>query len=214
MTAECIIFDLDGTLADTLPDLVLAVNGMRAEFNLAPLSKQIVASYVGNGFEKLLERSLNGTGVTPDMARDVLREKFSGSLNQAGTLFPGVYEGLQALHKAGIRLALLSNKPEDFCKFILYDFGIGGFFDIIFGGSEEYPLKPDPSGALAILEFAGVRNRENVWILGDSAVDLETGRRAGLSTAFAAWGYGTPGKETYLQRFETFGAFTDFILGN
>ena len=212
MKAECIIFDLDGTLADTLPDLVLAVNGMRAEFNLAPLSKQIVASYVGNGFEKLLERSLNGTGVTPDMARDVLRDKFSSSMNQAGTLFPGVYAGLQELHKAGIRLALLSNKPEDFCKFILYDFGIGGFFDIIFGGSEEYPLKPDPSGAFAILEFAGVRNRENVWILGDSAVDLETGRRAGLNRAFAAWGYGMPGNETYLQRFETFGAFTDFIL--
>ena len=212
MDAECIIFDLDGTLADTLPDIVLAVNRMRAEFNLTALSKEIVSSYIGNGFEKLLERSLNGTGVTPDMARGVLQEKFAASLNQESKLFPGVFAGLQALHKAGIRLALLSNKPEDFCKFILYDFGIGGFFDIIFGGTEDYPLKPDPSSAFAIMEFSGVRDRRNVWILGDGVPDMETGRRAGINRAFAAWGYGRPERESYQARFESFAEFADFIL--
>ncbi len=213
MAVKSILFDLDGTLSDTIPDIILAVNRLRQSCGLETLPGDTVRSFVGDGIAKLLQRSLNGTGIPAEQVMGDFQKIFAECLNQESRLYPGVYEGLLTLNKAGIRLALLSNKPEDYCKYILYDFGIGNLFDAIFGGCEEYPLKPDPESSLAILDIFGLEDeKESVWFLGDSHVDLATARNAGLHRAFAAWGYGQPLDETYEQKFGSFAEFTDFIL--
>ncbi|MBO4491255.1 MAG: HAD-IA family hydrolase [Lentisphaeria bacterium] len=207
---RCLVFDLDGTLSDTLPDLVLAVNRMRAEFELPALMPEEVKPMLGHGFDDLLRKSLAGSGVTPEEASEVFRETYRYSLNEQSHLFPGVFQGLRRLKESGWRLALLSNKLEDFCKFILYDFGVGPCFDLIFGGSDEYPLKPDPAPLFAVMEILGT-SKEKTWMIGDSATDLETARRAGVNSGFVTYGYGSCGEERPSRIFSTFDELCGFF---
>ena len=200
---RCLVFDLDGTLSDTIPDIVLAVNRMRADFELPVLTSEEVKPMLGHGFDDLLRKSLQGSGVSPEEAAEVFRETYRLSLNEQSHLFPGVFQGLRRLKESGWRLALLSNKLEDFCKYILYDFGVGPCFDLIFGGSEEYPLKPDPAPLFAVMEFLKAK-KENTWMIGDSVTDLETARRAGVNSGFMTYGYGSCGPETPTKLFHTF----------
>ncbi len=200
---RCLVFDLDGTLSDTIPDIVLAVNRMRADFELPVLTSEEVKPMLGHGFDDLLRKSLQGSGVSPEEAAEVFRETYRLSLNEQSHLFPGVFQGLRTLKESGWRLALLSNKLEDFCKFILYDFGVGTCFDLIFGGSDEYPLKPDPAPLFAVMEILGVE-KENTWMIGDSVTDLETARRAGVNSAFVSYGYGSCGMERPMKVFSSF----------
>jgi len=207
---RCLVFDLDGTLSDTIPDIVLAVNRMRAEFELPALPLESVKPMLGNGFHMLLRRSLAGSDVTMEEAEEVFHETYRSSLNESSQLFPGVFQGLRELKAAGWRLALLSNKLEDFCKFILFDFGIGGYFDLIFGGSEAYPLKPDPAPLFGIMEILGAK-KENTWMIGDSVTDMETARRAGVNGGFVTYGYGTPGEERPTKIFNSFEELCEFF---
>ncbi len=188
-----VILDLDGTLIDSREDIASAVNSMRAFFSLPPLPHETVVSYVGDGMLKLLERSLRGTGISPASgeALKVMRASYRANLLGRTALYDGVAEGLQKLHDGSWRIALLSNKPEEFCRVILRGLGIETFFFHVIGGDSGFPMKPDPAALEFLLERAGVRNRpKSSWMFGDNHTDLEAGRRAGLRTAFAAYGFG------------------------
>ncbi len=188
-----LILDLDGTLIDSREDIAAAVNSMRAFFSLPPLPHETVVSYVGDGMLKLLERSLRGTGISPASgeALEVMRASYRANLLGRTVLYDGVAEGLQKLHDCSWQIALLSNKPVEFCRVILHGLGIGKCFRNILGGDSGFPMKPDPAALEFLLETAGVRdNPASSWILGDNHTDLDAGRRAGLRTAFAAYGFG------------------------
>lgn len=196
MSRRCIVFDLDGTLIDSRIDIANAVNMTRKAFQLPPLPLEKIISFVGNGVRYLLERALEGTGVSPEEAMETMHEAYRVNLNLNSSLYPGVFQGLRHLHTAGWKIALFSNKPEDFCKFILHDFGIASSFDLILGESGEFPLKPDPAGLEFILDTLHAKPPENSWIIGDGVNDLKAGRLAGMKRVFASYGFGNTGNET------------------
>ena len=206
-----LVFDLDGTLCDTLPDIVLAVNRMRSEFRLPALPPETVRGFIGNGFEPLLRRSLAGSDTPPDEARETFRRTYRDSLNEASCLYPGVYDGICELRRSGFRIALLSNKPEAFCRIILDHFRLSCLFDAVSGGAPGRPPKPDPEPLLSLLEAVG-SDPADAWMIGDSGIDVKTGTAAGIRTGFVVWGYGSQGDLPPTRVFRTFAGLADEML--
>ena len=112
------MFDLDGTLIDSRQDICTAVNLLRANYDLPPLSIETVTRYVGDGIDKLVERSLRGYPVNIEKATRECAEYYRRHLHDETTLYPGVLDGLQRLRMAGYLLALISNKPAAACRFV------------------------------------------------------------------------------------------------
>jgi len=188
--AGLFVFDLDGTLIDSVADIAAAVNETlgRLEPAPAPLSVERVRAHVGNGARLLISRSLSEVGGTTDVDRalTVFRECYRRRLLDNTRLYPGVAEALERL--AGRPLAVLTNKPGDMSRAILEGLGVAGRFFRVIGGGDGAPHKPDPSGLRSLIDEAGVRPAETVMI-GDSAVDIETGRRAGTRTVGVRYGF-------------------------
>lgn len=206
-----ILCDLDGTLIDSREDLAAGVNLMRADFGLSKLPTDSVVSFIGNGVKKLLERSLMGSGVDVEKALPVFKKYYHENMFVKTMLYPTVSEGLERIHKHGLKIALTSNKHEEACHEILLHFGIESFFDIILGGNERYPLKPDPSSIFLALKKTGSAS-EKSWIIGDNHTDLEAGRRAGIKRCFALYGFGKKQKEEYDLAVGSFAEFADFLV--
>ena len=139
-----LMFDLDGTLIDSRRDICTAVNLLRANYDLPPLSIETVTSYVGDGIDKLVERSLRGYPVNIEKATRECAEYYRRHLHDETTLYPGVFDGLQRLHKAGYLLALISNKPAAACREILQHFKVAMLFAVVLGGGDTKHLKPHP----------------------------------------------------------------------
>lgn len=203
---ELIVFDLDGTLIDSREDLATAVNAVRADYGLGALPVSQVAGYIGNGVRKLLERSLQDAPKTDqDDALGRMKRHYQEHLTDQTSLYPGVPEGLAALHAAGYRLALASNKVTDACKALLRHFGLLEMFSVVLGGDSTQRLKPDPEPLLVAMGRVGAAAADT-WMIGDHHTDLEIARRAGTHSAFVTYGIGNPGAERPEQ---TFGAFTE-----
>ncbi len=188
------VFDLDGTLADTLPSLAFSVSAMLKELGLPPIDNETCARFIGNGARKLVERSLDFAGGDPaaqldDAIKRYLRI-FAEGCTYHVTPYPGIPELLQDLKSRGVLLAVFSNKPHaQTVKVIDTVFG-EGVFDAVEGQKAEVPRKPDPAGLLQILAALSVE-KENVLYVGDSDVDIKTGRNAGVKTASVTWGFRT-----------------------
>ena len=185
-----VIFDLDGTLVDSAPDIHAAVNRLLADLGEAPLSFQTVKSFIGNGVPTLVARVLAACGHDPDPARQAewqagfLRhyEADSTTLTQ---LYPGVTEALSALLDHGHQLALCTNKPEGPARHILDAFGLAGLFPVVIGGDSLPLRKPDPAPLLAAADgLAGP-----VLFVGDSEVDAETALAAQVPFLLFTEGY-------------------------
>lgn len=187
-----IIFDLDGTLADTRADLASAVNRTRVRLGLEPVSFDFVVESVGNGVMKLLERTIPEL---PEMAladkKTIWMEEYMAHLLDQTKLYPGVMDTLEKLSAAGWNLAVLSNKPDVATKKIIDGLGIARFFSLIQGGSPDIPLKPDPAAVeFAIRKSGYIGERSSVWMVGDNYTDLESARRAGIKSCFCEFGFG------------------------
>jgi phosphoglycolate phosphatase len=185
-----VIFDLDGTLVDSAPDIHAAVNRLLADVGEAALSAQTVKGFIGNGVPTLVARVLAACGHAPDPARHAewqagfLRhyEADSATLTQ---LYPGVTEALSALLDEGHQLALCTNKPELPARHILRAFGLAGFFPVVIGGDSLPQRKPDPAPLLAAADgLAGP-----VLFVGDSEVDAETALAAQVPFLLFTEGY-------------------------
>lgn len=187
---QVIIFDLDGTLIDSRQDLTTAVNLTREHYNLAPLSLETVCSYIGNGARKLLERSLP-ENINIDDATPIMKKNYYAHLSDATVLYPGVLSGLKKLVATGMKLAVITNKPDGAAKIVLQELGIAEYFDEILGGGCGHPLKPEPD---ALLYFAAKWKADvaKSWMVGDHYTDLEAGARAGMKCCWASYGFGDP----------------------
>ena len=184
---QLLVFDFDGTLVDTKKDFVDSVNRTLKELELPTLEHQTLYTFIGKGVNHLMTRSLEGTGYD-DLpgAIHVFMRHYEEHLMDQTELFPNCRETLE--HFAGKENTILSNKPTLFITRILDALDWRAPFSTIIGGDLMPAKKPDPAGLLHILEQHGVRPEEALMI-GDSLVDVETGKRADVKTCGVTYGH-------------------------
>lgn len=185
-----IIFDLDGTLIDSQADLVSSVNATRVRLGLAELSQQVIASYVGNGVTMLVRRALDGEAPESVVEQSVafFLEHYRLHMLDRTHLYPGVAEGLRML--SARRMAVLTNKPVNFSRAILAGLKIVSHFACVYGGNSFAQKKPHPAGVFRLMEDCSA-SAEQTLMVGDSNIDIETGRNAGVWTCGVTYGIGS-----------------------
>ncbi|MFD2189208.1 phosphoglycolate phosphatase [Pistricoccus aurantiacus] len=191
---QAVVFDLDGTLIDSVPDLATAVGRALKDHGLAAPPEAQVRDWVGNGSRKLLERALTDALEEKPGSEllDSVHQRFLYHYGQAPAvatrLYPGVKEGLEALKARGLHLALVTNKPEAFIAPLLEHFGLASFFGLWLGGDSLSRKKPDPLPLLHAAKHFGV-DAETCLMVGDSRHDIEAGQAAGFRTLAVSYGY-------------------------
>lgn len=185
-----LIFDLDGTLVDSLPGIATSLNLALTDHGKPVHSTTAVRSFIGNGARELVIRALGGgvSALEIEAVEDSFKVHYAGNWQSGTLVFPGVPGLLKRFAAAGYRLAVLSNKPHDFTVEIVRYFFPDIAFHAVFGQRPEVPRKPDPAGALEIAVAFELPPAACVMI-GDSTMDLETGARAGMHTVAVTWGY-------------------------
>jgi len=180
-----VVFDFDGTLADTWRDIATALNRTLAEAELPLAEGTRVQAWIGHGVLPLLRRAARSEDparIEPLQAR--FRVHYAACCLDTTALYPGVAAALAAL--AAHRLAVLSNKPARFLEQIVAGLGLAARFQALVGGDALPVAKPDPATLAHVVAACGAG--DTVWMVGDSAVDVETGRRFGARTVGCAWG--------------------------
>lgn len=187
---DLVIFDLDGTLIDSQQDLVNSVNATRGFMGLPPLEGARIASYVGNGAPVLIRRAMGDqtSQADVDKALEYFLSYYRDHMLDHTRLYPGVQEALDSLHEAGVKLAVLTNKPVRFSQAILDGLGLGGHFQRVYGGNSFEEKKPHPVGIRRIMEELGA-SPERTLMVGDSAVDVLTARNAGVMCCGVSFGF-------------------------
>jgi len=188
-TVRAFVFDLDGTLIDSKLDLVNSVNAMLRETGRAEQPTELIASYVGHGAPQLIA-SVLGLKSSEEQRREALGIFLKDYEKQKLNLtkpYPGVVEGLRAL--AGLPMAVLTNKPTKVSFEILAGLQLAAYFRGIYGGDSFDKKKPDPAGALAVVKELGVTPAEAAMV-GDSDVDIQTARNAGMLAIGVSYGFG------------------------
>ncbi len=194
---QLVIFDLDGTLIDSRLDLVHSVNAALRHIGRPELPEDVIASYVGDGAPILIQRALGAEAADDALVRKGLEFFLSyyreHKLDHT-TVYPGIPKALAAIRSSanGVprKLAVLTNKPVNPSRAIVDALGLGQFFSQVYGGNSFITKKPDPEGARKLVEESGVMP-EQAAIVGDSHVDVRTGRNAGLWTIGVAYGFAT-----------------------
>lgn len=191
-----VIFDLDGTLLDSAADIRAAVNAMLAEEGRQAMSLQRITDFVGNGLPHLVRLVMEEMGLNPGRHAALTERVFAHYERENGAhsaLYPGVAAALATLSERGARLGLCTNKPEGPAREALHHFGLAHRFDAVCGGDTLAQRKPDPAPlrhvAEALAEAAGGAPEGPVLFVGDSEVDAETARRAGVTFALFTEGY-------------------------
>lgn len=191
MTITAALFDLDGTLVDSLDDLTDAVNHMLAGFGRQQLEPAQVRQLVGKGARNLVQRALV-TDSPGEISQGLAAFTEFNALHIAdkSRLYPGVRELLQQLSAGGIRMAVISNKQEALSRLILKTLEVDAFFDIIAGGDTFPEMKPSPLPLVRVIDEFSCSSADTVMV-GDSINDIQAGNRAGISTIGCRWGYGS-----------------------
>ena len=189
---KCCIFDLDGTILDTIVSITYFVNKTLNEYGIESVSVDECKYFAGNGARNLIKRALTSKGVTDEALTEKILtdyvEAYDNDPLYLTTVFEGIDGLLSELRLRGVKLAVLSNKPDSTVKSIVKDF-FGDAFDVALGGREGVPLKPDPTAALDILNMLGFTPEETAWV-GDTSTDIETAKnlKAALSVG-VLWGF-------------------------
>ena len=189
-----VIFDLDGTLIDSRLDLVHSVNAALRHIGRPELPDDVIASYVGDGAPILIQRALGAEAADEALVRKGLEFFLSyyreHKLDHT-TVYPGIPEALAAIqtsNRVRRQMAVLTNKPVNPSRAIVDALGLGQYFSQVYGGNSFVTKKPDPEGARKLLAETGVAP-EQAAIVGDSHVDVRTGRNAGLWTVGVTYGF-------------------------
>jgi phosphoglycolate phosphatase len=193
---RAIAFDLDGTLIDTMGDLVASVNLMLGMLGAPELSEARIRSLVGNGVETLVLRALNdsvGSAATHAARRSaalaLFRRLYGQQLYKRSKVYPGVIDTLQSLTAAGISLCCITNKDSTFTEPLLKQAGLSDFFAFSLCADRAEDRKPSPNMLLAACSRLGIAPNEMLYV-GDSSVDIAAARAAGLPVIAVSYGYG------------------------
>ena len=210
-----IVFDLDGTLVDSAPDIHAAVAQMLRAEGLAPLDLATVTSFVGNGVPTLVQRVMRHLGL--DMADHaqmtrVMLEHYATASTDLTRPYPGVVESLGVLHAAGYRLAICTNKPLAPARTVLADLDLARFFPVVIGGDSMPVVKPDPAPLFAAIAQMG--GGPAVFV-GDSEVDAATALAAGVPFALFTEGYrkSAVAEISHALAFSDFDGFANLVAG-
>ena len=193
---RALVFDLDGTLIDSKQDLVLSVNATLRAMGREELPEDLVASYVGSGAPVLISRALGGSP-DPEELQHALKyflSHYEEHKLDHTRAYPGVREALVQLN--GTPMAVLTNKPANISVRILEGLGLASLFRVIYGGNSFATKKPDPQGANTALQDLGVTAAQSAMV-GDSEVDVQTARNAGMVSAIVNFGFGMHDRERY-----------------
>ena len=192
MPRTAILFDLDGTLVDTAPDLHEALNAALAAQGRAGVPAETVRVMVGDGARKLVERGLAATGDMTEAAVEAgtarFLEHYAANLSRLSRPFPGVTETLIELKARGCRLAVCTNKLVRFSERLLEDLALAPYFDAVVGGDSLSVRKPDPGHITGTLARLGA-SAESAVMVGDSANDVQSARGAGIPAIVVSFGY-------------------------
>lgn len=198
------LFDLDGTLIDSLEDIVLGVNLTRQDFGLPALLADEIISCIGDGVGVLLQRSIPELAATHmSQLRERQKINYMAHLLDHTVLYPGIKEALVGLKATGWRLGVVTNKQATYVVPILEGLGVLNLFDGIVGGGDSDKLKPDPYPLYQVAERMGVTLDEHDWMVGDHHADMDAGKNAHVKSCFCRWGIGNLGNSSYTVAIDT-----------
>jgi phosphoglycolate phosphatase len=191
---KAIVFDLDGTLLDTLEDLAVSMNSVLVRNNYPIHGKDAYRYFVGDGIEKLVQRVL-----PPNQRKKKIiaacvaemHETYDKRWAETTQLYSGIADLLTGLTREKVRLAILSNKPDDFTKIMVDHYLSHWTFEIVMGATADHPKKPDPYGAIKIATKMNLSPSCFLYI-GDTNTDMHTATKAGMHAIGAGWGFRTP----------------------
>lgn len=186
----CLIFDLDGTLVDSLPGIAASLNRTLDAHGLPGHSDAQVRSFIGDGIRNLILRAIPASTETAtfESLLGLYRKDYALSWKAGTRIYPGISYVLDELQKSGFEMAVLSNKTHDFTVEMVDSMFPSIHFATVFGQRDGVPHKPHPAGAMQIAERFGVSPADCVMI-GDSTMDLETATNAGMRGIAVSWGY-------------------------
>jgi phosphoglycolate phosphatase len=190
---DAVVFDLDGTLADTAPDLSAHLNEMLAEFGRPGLPLEEIRTMIGDGARVLLQRGLEASGGVPagaDLDALFLQflTRYTARPVRYGAVYDGVLDVLDGLEAAGVKLGVCTNKAQAPSDAVLAELGLDRYFPVVIGGDSLRVRKPDPGHLRAVVERLGVAPQQAVMV-GDSDTDLLTARATGMPCVLVSFGY-------------------------
>ncbi len=191
---HAILFDLDGTLVDTAPDIAAAVEATLLDLQRPSVGEAAVRSYIGRGVDVLLHRVLTGTldgsaaSDEHERARDVFLDHYGAHNGRTASVYPGALEGIVHARMLGLRLCCVTNKPQAFSDALLKEVGLDRYFEFIQGGDALPKGKPDPLPLLHAASRLGLAPRDCLMI-GDSSNDALAARAAGMPVVLVGYGY-------------------------
>ncbi len=212
---KSVVFDLDGTLIHSAPDLQAAANKMLADEGLAPLEMATIESFIGNGVPKLVERCLRVYDrPLTEAAVDRMREYYDADPYTLTEPYAGVVDCLKALKADGIKLSVCTNKPLAPALTILDGLELTQYFDVVVGGDTYSTHKPDPQPLLGCMDKMGAEMANTIYV-GDSETDALTAKNADMTFALFSGGYRkTPVEELrHHFLFDDFAALTPYLKG-
>ena len=189
-TPGFILFDMDGTLLDTLGDIAGSVNQVLSAHGLPTHDDDAYRLFVGDGIGRLVERAIGPGQGQVDVARltQEMRGVYAGRWADQSRCYPAIPAALDRLVAAGVPMGILSNKPHDFTVAMAQHFLARWPFLQVRGQMDGVPPKPDPQAALEMLAAADVEP-SRAWVVGDTRIDVETGQRAGMVSVGVTWGF-------------------------
>ncbi len=190
MPYTSIIFDLDGTLLDTLDDIAESINSVLISHSFPSHSKESYKGFLGNGLYNLISKSVpenTAKSIIQDCS-EAFKEIYSDNWKKNCCPYNGISTMLANLSNQGVKLAVLSNKPHEFTCLFVDEFFPKDMFRVVLGQRDDVEKKPHPAGALAISRILQSRPEKTLFV-GDSDVDIQTGRAAGMGTVGVSWGY-------------------------
>ena len=190
--SKCVIFDLDGTILDTISAITYYVNKTFAEEGIEPILEEDCKYYAGNGARVLIERSLASRGITDEgeitRILAIYKKHYDDAPLYLTKPFDGIVDMLAELRRHGYKLAVVSNKPDTAAAPIVRHF-FGDAFDRVSGALDGIPVKPDPTISLRVLADLGIVREDSIFV-GDTYVDMETGKNLGSSKVIGVlWGF-------------------------
>ncbi len=191
MSIRAFLFDLDGTLLNTLADIAESLNTALEDIGLQPHPVEAYRNFVGDGAFELVRKAVPPAyqdDETVEQLLDSFRENYAENWSHQTSIYAGIKELLEELREQGIQTCVLSNKPDDFTRVMVEYFFGDHPFDYVMGHKADFPPKPDPESTLYMLEMMGIEREEAAYV-GDMHIDMNTALNAGIMPIGVSWGF-------------------------